>query len=212
MRIPEYDLLVEDAFQRLRDVDWFIRAISLHYLETARSFDAAVVMSTERLIQTHDVFWDEADKARIKNLPEGTDSLCQFKLSAYLCFWLRRINPVREIRPFFTLADRREWERGSDRITPHCEKFMLYGNEIASLVIAVQLAQFLSLNAVSPSGGVVPYSQTHIKEIDRDTLMEYGMILKHKNISAQGLYMALQMLGGVGQRVVAVTRPLQQAT
>lgn len=40
-----------------------------------------------------------------------------------------------------------------------------------------------------------------IKMLDQDTFIEYGKILKHKNISAHGINMALQMLCGQGQKL-----------
>lgn len=202
MKISEFDLLRPDVFDRLRDLEWFIAAISLEYQETAASFGCGVAMSYERLIQSHDIFWHDADGGKVKNLPDGTISLDQFKLSSYLCFWLRRINPVREIRPVMALGEHERWAQSTARLSPEAENFILYGNEIAALLIAVKLAQYLSLVVNAKKGGnVMATGQIGIKDINQSTAVEYGKILKHKNISAHGINMALQMLCGIGQKV-----------
>lgn len=199
METYEFDLLWPDIFDCLRDVEWFISSISLAYAGIARDFDCVAIMSRDRLIQAHDIFWHDADGGKLKNMPEGTLSLDQFKLSAYLCFWLRRMHPVMEIRPIQTLGERDTWLDSGERLSRPTEQFILYGNEVAALTIAARLVQYLSVVALASRTDVALLFDS-IKLINQDTLVEYAKILKHKNISAHGLNMALQMLCGVGQR------------
>jgi hypothetical protein len=195
----EYDLLKPEVFESLREFDWFEKAISLQYREIARVYGCVPVMSHERLIQAHDIFWNDADNGRDRHMPRGTESLDQFKLCAYLCFWLRRINPVREIRPIKALAERERWLSGGARLDRYAENFILYGNEIAAITIAVRLVQYLNLVVVGSDPVTPAIGRYALVRIDADTTIEYAKILKHKNISAHGLNMALQMLCRIGQ-------------
>jgi hypothetical protein len=194
----KFDLFQPNIVERLRELDWFKKVVSLHYHDTAQAFGCVAVMSEERLIQAFDVFWHDADGAKLRNLPKGAESLDQFKICSYLTFWLRRINPVREIRPMLSLAGHEEWVRDNERLTKKAEDFILYGNEVCAILLSIKLCQYLTL--VGPGetkkGKVALLS---IKSFDQDTTVEFGKILKHKNISANGVNMALQMLCGVGQ-------------
>jgi hypothetical protein len=195
-----HDLLQIDVFDKLRDVEWFIDALSLEYRSIARCYGCVVVMSRERLIQAYDIFWEDAAGGKAKNLPAGTVSLDQYKLSSYLCFWLRRINPVQSVRPLLSLGDRDLWLESGDRLPKNCENFILYGNEIAALTLAIRIVQYMHLVALSgKNDNVLPFFA--VKQIDQDTLIQYGKILKHKNISSHALYMAFEMLCGIGQSI-----------
>ncbi|MDO7836973.1 hypothetical protein Q4610_18150 [Sphingobium sp. HBC34] len=202
----DYSLLQPDVFSKLLNLDWFIAAISLEYRSIAQSFKCVPILSRERLVQAYDIFWHDVDRGKTQNLPEGTISLDQFKLSSYLCFWLRRINPVREIRAISSLGDHKNWLDSEERLSFETENFLLYGNEIVSLAIAVRLSQYLTAVIAGNRTSIsVKNKKTYIRQIDQETLVEYGKILKHKNISSHGIMMALHMLSGSGQKTLLIT-------
>jgi hypothetical protein len=202
----EYDLLDPKVFEKMRQFEWFKLSISLAYRRIARGYDCTIIMSETRLIQAHDVFWEDADNGRMRHLPDGTESLDQYKMSAYLCFWLRRINPIRDAGPLHSLGTRKEWLAGTDRQSRNVENFVLYGNEICALTIAIQLSQYLSMIAAPVAGSLTPIASAgkFISSIDHGTTIEFAKILKHKNISSHGLNMALQMMNRVGSKVVEI--------
>jgi hypothetical protein len=210
----DFDLLRPDVFSKLRDEKWFRIAISLEYRRIARRFRCVPIMSDERLIQAHDLFWDDADIGRMKNLPPDTSSLDQFKLSSYLAFWLRRINPTSRITPMLSLDQQRAWANSDQRLLANAERFLLYGNEVCAISIAIKLAQYLNLvvmahksklNIANKNTPIILFSMSMI---NTETLIEYAKIWKHKNISAQGINMALQMFCGVGIETVVLDKPV----
>lgn len=196
-----YNLLTPDVFTKMRDLEWFEKALAWEYRTTASWYGCITVMSPERLLQLHDIFWDDADVGLEKNLPKGTLSLDQFKLCSYLCFWMRRIQPIREIRPLNTLYERENWLKGEERLPFLLEQFFLYGNEIVAITLAIRLVQYLNLAVAASAKSSVQILSSDVISIDFESILEFSKILKHKNVSAQGINMSLQMLCRVGQYV-----------
>lgn len=200
----EYDLLSPSVFESMKDIEWFNKSISCAYRAIARRYGCTILMSETRLIQSHDVFWEDADNGRTRHLPAGTTQLDQFKMSAYLCFWLRRINPIRDVGPFYSLDGRAEWVAGSERQPTNVENFVLYGNEVCALTIAIQLSQYLSLiSAPSNDPKIELINQKRmINSFNHEMTIEFAKILKHKNVSSHGIYMALLMFNKIGTTII----------
>lgn len=199
-----YEILTPDVLEKLKDCEWFKRAISLEYRDIAKSYGCVVVMSSERLLQAHDIFLDDLDNGIKRHLPDGTTSLNQFKMSAYLTFWLRRMNPIRDIKPNMSLGDRLTWVNSGSRLSKDAEEFMLLGNEIAALHIGMRLSLYFSIIGQNRNG-VGQIHQERLAEmnlIDGETIVEFAKILKYKNISSHGLNMVFQMMCGDGRRKV----------
>ncbi len=79
-----YSVIQPNVVGLLRDYDWFRTTISLEYRDVAKAYGCTVVMAGERLLQTFDIFWEDAENGRLRHLPEGTVSLNQFKVGSYL--------------------------------------------------------------------------------------------------------------------------------
>jgi predicted phosphoadenosine phosphosulfate sulfurtransferase len=112
-----------NVVELLRDYDWFRTTLSLEYRDISKAYGCTVVMAGERLLQTFDIFWEDMENGLLRHLPVGTTSLNQFKIAAYLCFWLRRINPVRQLRMLDTLGGRQRWFDGGERANKLSEDF-----------------------------------------------------------------------------------------
>lgn len=179
-------------------------------------------MNPDRLMQTYDIFWDDYSRSLKSNFPiphENSDvnqvkTLDQFKTSAYLCFWLRRVNPVSEIRPVgWSLLEQETWLKGDENLPKNVENFILYGNEIAAFVIAIRLSQYLSAVEFQASPKLVSLDSKRVSNkstlssreewnefIGEEEILEFAKILKHKNMSPHSLNMTLKMMAQVGLR------------
>lgn len=195
-----FDILRPDVVDQLSDYEWFRTAITLAYRDVAKTYGCVPIMSGEKLLQTYDIFWDDVENGRKRHLAEGTVTLNQHKVSAYLTFWLRRMNPLIETRIVQTLSDRQSWEQGTDRFEKKVEDFLLCGNEIAAFNIGMKISQYLTV-IEKPAGNVAPIREMDsldIAQIDDETILEFAKILKYKNISAHSLIMVFQMMSRSG--------------
>lgn len=195
-----FDILRPDVVDQLIDYEWFRTAVTLAYRDVAKSYGCIPIMSGEKLLQTYDIFWDDVENGKRRHLPEGTTTLNQYKVSAYLTFWLRRMNPLKETRVLQTLGDRHSWEQGTDRLEKKIEDFLLFGNEIAAFNIGMKISQYLTV-IEKPAGNVTTIramDSQDIAQIDDETVLEFAKILKYKNISAHSLIMAFQMMSRSG--------------
>ena len=200
-----YSVLRSDVTTKLAEYEWFRTAISLEYRGIAKAFGCTPVMAGDRLLQTFDIFWEDVENARLRHLPTGTMSLNQHKVSAYLTFWLRRINPIREIRIIQTLGGRQSWIDSDSRASELTEGFLLFGNEIAAFLVGLRISQYLTHisvgRQVDGQVGMLPVGDADAMVlVGHETAMEFAKILKYKNISAHSLNMVFQSIARDGIR------------
>ncbi|MDE2595798.1 MAG: hypothetical protein KGL44_02855, partial [Sphingomonadales bacterium] len=121
-------------------------------------------------------------------------------------FWLRRINPIREIRIAQSLGDRQRWVDSGERASNLTEGFLLFGNEIAAFIVGLRVSQYLSHISIAKSVdgqiGQSPASASGaMAMIGHETALEFAKILKYKNISAHGLNMVFQSIARDGLKI-----------
>jgi hypothetical protein len=192
-----------DVLDKLKDFDWFQLAVAEQYCMIARTYNCSLVMADDRMRQVHDFYLEEIKRAHDKNSDKLSLELDEFKHAAYLTFWLRRINPVREVRIIIKMGEREGWITSGGPAEPLQERFILYGNEICAFLAGLRLSMFGASSGLldkTDETNVIRVwkDKSAIDVLDASQIHDFAMILKHKNISAHSLNMTFRMICRVG--------------
>lgn len=111
-------------------------------------------MSKKRLEECHGFWIEDIRRALNESFPTDVStspdrSLDIFKYASFLSFWLRRFTPIVRIVFIVSLGDR---VRGS--LLREHDRFAIFGNEIAALLVGIHLCVFHVINIVRTSGNV----------------------------------------------------------
>jgi hypothetical protein len=154
----------------------------------ASRWGCGVQLSVRRLGEAFD-FWRED---RTRTLAEGiatSVTLDHFKHASFIAFWLRRMLPINQTLVVSAYKSVREDTDANDD-----QKFFLrYGNELCALLIGFQVCFFYE---VGRRRGVQPVHALDLRRysLPRQTIADFVMILKHKNMSPHALYLMYKSL------------------
>ncbi len=168
----------------------FVDAVNYAYNEVAEQYFCRCDMSERRLIEAYDYWQEDANRTLGLGIDKKSKTLDHFKHAAFICFWLRRTNPINELRGQSPVPnDRRK----------SAQLFFQYGNEICALFIGLQLCLFYESGRwdeessnVSPIGGLT--DRLKLVSLPPDLLGDFAMILKHKNMSPHAIYLMYKSL------------------
>ncbi len=206
----EYSIFSKDFIERIEDQDWFVESIKRRSRRTAAKYSCSITFSNRRMRQVHKYFIEEIRRNIAENMPKGTITLDQYKMAAYLCFWLRRIVPIERVQ--FTLAnvERAALHRGDfSAISKQQDFFAHYGNEIAAFETGFLIALYgfdaEIKRAISRQDGQVV--EMSLRELIASVTLPAALVqeavvtLKHKSNSPHSIYITLlSLFNGPGLR------------
>ena len=205
----EYSLYQEGIFddaRKLPDREWFIKCIAYTYRAIGDDYDCVVQVSKRRLGEVYDFWQEDTSRALNEGSDAETEELDQFKHASFIAFWLRRLCPINEVYRNQSYPDgtRRE------NVSTEQAYFLRYGNELCAFVVGYQLCQFYHAmdleDRINESGGDVVAMAAQTEEnlrswnLDANILADFVMILKHKNISPQAIYITYRALFSAPRR------------
>src|SRR5438874_2876380 len=120
-------------------------------------------------------------------------SLDHFKHASFIAFWLRRMLPINQ-----SLVVSKYKSVPEDTDANDDQKFFLrYGSELCALLIGFQICVFYEAGK-TPQGAadLHPDRLQNLKNyrLPQQTIADFVMILKHKNISPHALYLLYKSL------------------
>ncbi|MDR3472610.1 MAG: hypothetical protein P4M09_13125 [Devosia sp.] len=191
----EYSLIQPRIVERLKDRDYFRNAATYNYNLLALRFGCQTLISKGRAGDAHD-FWLEDEKRTLEvGVPAETHALDHFKQASFICFWLRRLQPINETK---VIAG---WDidPSSDRYRRR-KRFLRYGNEYCALIIGYQICLNYEMAKIYPrSDKIAPLIGSRLDYFRRvqfpePLISDFVMVLKHKNMSPHALYLLYKSL------------------
>jgi hypothetical protein len=178
----------ESDSENLHNRIFFVDAMNHNYNIIAERYHCACLMSERRLIEAYD-YWQEDAKRTLQNgIGEGTKSLDHFKHASFIAFWLRRTNPVNDIKGWspVPLVERDD-----------VSNFYQFGNEICALMVGFQLCVFYQLGPLTGNSVVAMRSRLQnilSMRLPPELLHDFATILKHKSMSPYAIYLLYRSL------------------
>jgi len=186
-----------DILKRVQDDrDAFIETLKGFFDSHATAWDCRLTISYRRLGEAYDFWRADVDRTLAKGIAGETTELDHFQHAAFIAFWLRRAVPINDI--WWVKGSRSEVVESSLPTVQHVAFkpsneqafFARYGNELCSLSAGYYVC--LAYEA-APKQADTEVGNVEKKLLaaapGRRFLFEFPKLLKHKNMSAHGLYM-----------------------
>ena len=207
----DYDLYSDTILDRIRgSKEDFRRCMTGNYVVIAREYGCEVSLSQSRLNDAQEL-WNDDLEALLHRGTDGSKSLDQFKVSAFLTFWLRRCKPINA-----QFGDRRDLGLSTEDQRAARAWFNLYCNEICALRVGANLCQAYCIRSVNRAQDGSARRVTKIRStvtkqvtpryvsVSPDFEADFVMMLKHKNNSPHSINLIFEALfGGLGTRAVS---------
>lgn len=172
-------LFTPDVFARLLDEEFFVGEIYNAYVTYIQDHGFSGSISRPKLLEAH-IFWNE-DMARAKQF-EMVDSstIDEFKQCGHLAYWLRRFNPISEIRVYERADSEAEQARQAF--------FKKYGSQLTSFMIGFELCAYATANAEGST-----FYKDDFKLSD-DYTHVVSHFLKSKDVSPHSMFLIYKSL------------------
>lgn len=201
--IDEFDLFQEDILKKLlKDVDFFQKCMATNYYFAAKKFRCDVELSEHRLRETWE-FWAADLERLLKNeTDDKTLELDEFKQCAFLTFWLRRHQPIKNLRRQKLVEN--EFKPAKEILQ---RWFSRYGNDFG----AIEIGSTICLNycASSIDEAITNVGDDHrlpqlrskknylmLFKRRKDFWADFSMTMKHKNSSPHAITLIYEALFG----------------
>ncbi len=200
----DYDLFQAEILEKLKkDVDFFLTCISTNYYLIGKRFRCDVSVSEHRLREAW-LFWvSDLERLLESDVDKETKELDEFKQCAFLTFWLRRHQPIKNIRI---------QEIGSVKYKSSYEFlqkwYSRYGNDFGAIEIGstICLNYYASSIVHEVSNGVaedrvvlLSSRKEYIKSFRKrkDFWVDFTTVSKHKNFSPHAITLIYEALFGI---------------
>jgi hypothetical protein len=172
-------LFVPDVFGRLHDDEFFVQNIYRQYVKYIQDHGFIGTVSRPKLLEAH-IFWKE-DMARIKQF-ELVDSstVDEYKQCGHLAYWLRRFNPISELRIYEAPENEAETKRQ--------DFFKKYGSQFTSFMIGFDLCVYAASNAEGS-----PFYMDDF-QLSADYTHIVSHFLKSKDVSPHSMFLIYKSL------------------
>lgn len=189
--VEQYELYREDLFEQFEDQQWFSLCVAWNYNRIGKLFQCRPIVTPRYLTHVHDYYHADLERSLDHGTPDETVELDHFKHAAFLCFWLRRINPIHDIQFLASLGERRAWEEAAQiPETTKWDIFSNYGNEICAFEFGLRIALFFEKFAQSTSPDVISIAgRTEVPKGLGADFLETAKMLRHKNMSPHAIYL-----------------------
>jgi hypothetical protein len=180
---------------KLKERTFFVNAMAYNFYVIGEDWGTSVQISRRRVGEVFDYWTADASRTLKDGINQSTTELDHFKNASFIAFWLRRQIPINTT---FILRADGEIVDGNP-LSSEQEVFFRYGNEICALLIGFQLCLYYELVRKDNDANVVQFKGPRIDYINKlrlrhELVREFGMVLKHKNMSPHGLYLMYKSL------------------
>lgn len=192
---PHYELFQPDVLgpEKLRNLNWFLHCLSSYAGATAARYGCRIQVSRSRLIEAYHFVWEDLDRNLDHNTKSSTTALDHFKHAGFVCFWIRRLLPIIEVRTVDSAAVNQATRGMSGaQIGAAQNSFFGYGNEIFAFTIGWYITAYFESQRID--GEDVVKLRELVSPIDTLAarsafLSDIVMTMKRKNNSPHSLYL-----------------------
>jgi len=194
--VAAYTLFQAEILNLLNDRKWFIECMAINFYCIGSRWGCSVEVSERRLGEACDFWKVDAKRTLDSGIEKGAKELDHFKHASFIAFWLRRQIPIN--KTMFLRAGGRV--HSGIACSSEQKFFIQYGNEICALGIGLELClyyEFIGKNtSTSNVQSITPDRLDYIKscKLKSDSIRDYTMVLKHKNMSPHALYLLYKSL------------------
>lgn len=188
---------------------FFKKSVTNEIIDTAEHFYCKVGIHKDRLLDIWD-FWKsdirrnnefsfrQSDRITEEAVRMSMDHL---KRTAFLCFWIRRLQPITETVCYTEVAE----GLTTDEVRLLQNRFMAFHNEICALKIGLGLAAIYEnpskdhLRLVASNGGTSARSADVERGLNAifshwEVVRDYLMVFKYKNVSPYMIYLLFKTI------------------